>query len=167
MGKSVVFVADNVRSLENVGSIFRTADGLGASEVICVGISSYPDRGELDTRRPWLRLKNHKAIAKTALSGIEMPFRYFATPLETVEYLRSGGYFVVCVEQSEKSVDLGSSYTLQAPLAIVIGHELDGVSREFLDAADLVVEIPMQGKGISFNVSVSAGIAGYVLTQKL
>jgi tRNA G18 (ribose-2'-O)-methylase SpoU len=163
MDKKIVFVADNIRSLENIGSLFRTADGVGAAEVMCVGISGYPNMGEHDTRRPYLREKNHKMIQKTALSGIELPFRYFATASDALSYLQHEGYFIVCVEQTARSVQIFGTYEIQFPCALVLGHELDGVSPAFVESADLILEIPMYGKGKSLNVGVAAGIAGYVI----
>ena len=162
--KSIILVADNIRSLENVGSLFRTADAVGVTEILCVGISGYPDAGALDHRRPYLRIKQHKALAKTALSGISVPFRYFPSVSECISYIQSHRLFVLVVEQDETAVDLFSEYQIQYPLCVIVGNELTGVSKEFIDIADLIVQIPMHGNGISLNVSVSGGIVLYQLS---
>ncbi len=159
--REVTLVVDNVRSLENVGSMFRTADGAGVKEILLVGISGYPDMGEQDIRRPYLRLKQHKALAKTALSGIGTPFRYFATRQECLDYMASQNLFVVVLEQNERSVSYQTDFDVKFPCCVVVGNELEGVSSEFIDKADVVVDIPMSGKGVSLNVSVSAGIILY------
>lgn len=171
----LILVADNIRSIENTGALFRLADGVGARELVLVGITPYPDLGEQDTRRPWLKQRMTERLRKTALSGFEVPCRYFETQSQAVEYLRSIGAYVVAVEQTYRSVNLldgkmGS--VLQRndrykSVAIVVGHEVEGVSRDFIEVADICVEIPMYGKGKSLNVSVAAGVASYFLKHLL
>jgi tRNA G18 (ribose-2'-O)-methylase SpoU len=168
MIKKITLLADNIRSLENVGSLFRLADAIMVERVILVGISAYPDMGESDTRRPWLRERMHKLIKKTALSGIDVPFEYYQTAEEAVDSLKKRGTSIICIEQDERSVLYNSEYSVHFPCCIVLGNELDGVSKVFLDSADLILEIPMFGKGKSLNVSVSAGIVAYqILNSKV
>jgi tRNA G18 (ribose-2'-O)-methylase SpoU len=164
--RDITLVVDNVRSLENVGSMFRTADGAGVREILLVGISGYPDMGEKDSRRPYLRLKQHKALAKTALSGIQTPFRYFATRQECLDYIASQNLSVVVLEQNERSVPYDSDFDVKYPCCVVVGNELEGVASEFIDVADVVIDIPMLGRGVSLNVSVSAGIILYRLLSR-
>lgn len=161
--KDLVIIADNIRSLENIGSLFRTGDAVGVKEILCVGISGYPDAGDDDTRRPGLRYRQHQMLSKTALSGIEVPFKYFPSVGACLEYVKACGYFIVVVEQDSRSVDLFSDFNMRFPCCVVLGNELTGVSKEFLDAADVIVELPLQGKGVSLNVAVSAGIVLYKL----
>lgn len=170
----LILVADNIRSIENTGALFRLADGVGAKELILVGITPYPDLGEADTRRPWLRHRVTERLRKTALSGFEVAFRYFEKQVEAIVYLHQQDAFIVAVEQTSRSIVLNNqdsisnnqimtNYQLskKGTIALVVGHEVEGVSREFVEAADLCVEIPMYGKGKSLNVSVAAGIAAY------
>lgn len=164
----IVFVADNIRSMENIGSLFRTADGIGAAAVWSVGISAYPDLGERDTRRQWLRERNTKFIQKTALSGLQtVQADYFATAEDAIARLKEERYQIICVEQTKRSVDFRYNFPLSERVCLVFGNEIDGVSETFLKAANQVIEIPMQGAGKSLNVAVSAGIVGYQLLTRM
>lgn len=165
-------VADNIRSIENTGALFRLTDGVGSRELLLVGITPYPDLLENDRRRPWLRNQVTQRLKKTALSGMNAPFKYFDQAADCLEYLQEIGALVLCVEQTDCSVDL---YNLEMALksnnvlnekrqngiAIVVGHEVEGVSDFFIDNSDLCVQIPMYGHGKSLNVSVAAGIVAY------
>lgn len=164
--KDITIIADNIRSLENVGSLFRTGDAVGVKEILCVGISGYPDMGEKDTRRPYLRSKQHQMLSKTALSGIHIPCTYFPTTEDCLQYVRAQRLYIVVVEQDARSVDIFSSFDLRFPCCVVFGNEVSGASKEFLDAADVIIEIPMMGQGKSLNVSVSAGIVLYEMLRK-
>ena len=104
---------------------------------------------------------------KSGLSGLQtVKAAYFPTAEEAITRLKEEGYQIVCVEQTEKSVDFRSAYTVSSRCAIVMGNEIEGVSKDFLDAADLILEIPMKGAGKSLNVSVSAGIVGYEIASR-
>ncbi len=160
---SFILVADNIRSLENIGTFFRVGDAFGAEAVYIVGISGYPDLGEQDTRRPWLRERNTRAIKKTALSGFEsMPFKYFPTIDECIVAIKKKGCSIVCIEQDPRAKKLESVQSIPFPCCFVFGNEVTGVSQEFLAAADLILELTQQGKGKSLNVSVMAGIVCYI-----
>ena len=140
-----IIVLDNVRSLNNIGSIFRTADAFLVEGLWLCGITATPP---------------HREIHKTALGATEsVAWRYFANTAEAVRELRESGYVVVSVEQAEGSVSLdrfvaepGKKY------ALVFGHEIKGVSDEVVDMSDTCIEIPQYGTKHSFNVAVSAGI---------
>jgi 23S rRNA (guanosine2251-2'-O)-methyltransferase len=164
--REITIVADNIRSLENVGSLFRTGDAVGVKEILCVGISGYPDMGEGDPRRPYLRMKQHQMLAKTALSGINVPFKHFETRESCLMYIESQKLFMIAVEQDQRAVKYDSDFAIRFPCCAVMGNELDGVGKEFLDAADVIVEIPMLGAGKSLNVAVSAGIALFEIAKK-
>jgi tRNA G18 (ribose-2'-O)-methylase SpoU len=164
--REITIVADNIRSLENVGSLFRTGDAVGVKEVLCVGISGYPDMGESDARRPYLRMKQHQLLKKTALSGITLPFKHFDTRESCLLYLASQKLFVIVVEQNERSVPYDSDFAIRFPCCVVLGNELDGVGAEFLNMADVVSEMPMLGAGKSLNVAVSAGIMLYEVLKR-
>jgi tRNA G18 (ribose-2'-O)-methylase SpoU len=146
----VVAVLNNIRPLYNVGSIFRTSDALGVEKLYLGGITGTPENPRL---------------AKTALAGLEsVGWEYKKSALRTVRWLKSQGYYVVCLELGERSVPLQPASN--RPLAIVIGHERTGVDRRILDEADAIMAIPMGGKGKSLNVAVAYGIAAYTLLSR-
>lgn len=142
----LTLVLDNVRSLNNIGSMFRTADAFAIERVMLCGISAVPPSPE---------------IHKTALGAEEsVAWQYFPTTLEAVEALHVAGVTVCCLEQVKESVGLqdfmpetGKSY------AIVVGHEVEGVDQAVVDACDVCLEIPQRGTKHSMNVAVSAGVA--------
>lgn len=146
-GKELVLIVEDVRSLWNVGAMFRTADALGVAKLYLCGITGRPPR---------------KEISKVAL-GAEQWIAWEArgAAWEVVAELRAAGYTVIALEQTKNSVSLGA-FRPTFPLALVVGNEVEGVSRETLTAADGVVHIPMVGKKESLNVAVAAGVAAYV-----
>lgn len=157
---SVILLAHNIRSTHNIGAIFRTAEGLGVTEIICSGYTPYPITTN-DPRLPHVRNKITSQIHKTAL-GAEtiVPFRTFETP--PIDELRVAGYRIVALEQSNRSTPL-QSYIATPKIALLIGEEVNGIDPETLERCDDVVEIPMVGRKESFNVSVATGMALYQL----
>lgn len=144
----VAVVLENIRSLWNVGSIFRTADAAGIEELWLVGITGRPPREE---------------ISKTALGAEEVVrWREAATAPEAVECLREGGRFVIALERTSTSVPLAGA-DLRFPSALLLGNEVAGLSAEAIEAADVVCHIPMHGVKSSLNVAVAAGVALYEL----
>lgn len=141
----LVVVLDNVRSLNNIGSIFRTADAFRIEEVLLCGITARPP---------------HKDIRKTALGATEsVAWRYFEQTQEALNDLRSKNYKIAAVEQAENAYALNDfEVDLSQGLAVVFGHEVQGVAQEVVDLCDAVIEIPQFGTKHSLNVSVSAGI---------
>lgn len=142
----LVVVLDNVRSLNNIGSIFRTCDAFAVERLILCGISQTPPSAE---------------IHKTAL-GAETTVRweYYADTMDAIAALRQQGYKVCCLEQVHNSVMLGDfKPDMTEKYAFVAGHEVDGVAQQVVDACDVCLEIPQQGTKHSLNVAVSAGIA--------
>ncbi|MBT3244763.1 MAG: RNA methyltransferase [Bacteroidetes bacterium] len=150
----VVLVLDNVRSLNNIGSVFRTADGFRLEKVILCGISTCPP---------------HREIHKTALGAENsVPWQYFATAKEAIEDLRSSGYTIMSVEQAVDSTQLPDlSLNGKTPLALIFGHEVKGVDQEVVDLSDECIEIPQSGTKHSFNISVSVGIVLWEVRAKL
>ncbi len=148
--KEFYVIVDNVRSLENIGSIFRTADALGVTKVFLCGISGVPP--------------NHK-IAKTALGAEKtVPFEYHKQIWRLVDKLKRDKVFIVALEQSKKSI----LYTALKPtfsLALIIGNEVKGISKKVLQKADKSIYLPMHGKKESLNVSVAFGVAGYKINE--
>jgi len=149
--KEIYLIAQNIRSLFNVGALFRCADVFGVKKIYICGYTGFPPR---------------KEISKTAL-GAEtwIPWeRYWQTHL-LIEKLKKQGIKIVVLETGENSKSL-SEFKPEFPLALVVGSEVKGVSRKILDLADDVVEIPMVGKKESLNVAVAAAIALYQLNLK-
>lgn len=146
--KKIYLVLDNVRSAHNVGAIFRTADGLGVNEVILVGITPRPP---------------HAKLEKTALDAQKtVPWKFFKERSEALEYLKNAKVDIVSVELT-KNASKYYEATYSNNLALVFGHELTGVSLDFLNNSKLQVYIPMLGKKISLNVATTVGIiASYV-----
>lgn len=153
---SLIVVLDNVRSLYNVGAIFRTCDGAGVEKLYLTGITGYPTQSKRAQRQ----------IEKTALSTIPyVNWEYEVDTLKILKMLKSKGYQIVCLEQTKTSSQyLETSY--QFPVALVVGHETIGVSKETLKLADLTVHIPMQGHSKSLNVATATGIMVYHLTAQ-
>ena len=157
----IVIVAHNIRSTHNVGSIFRTAEGFGVSRIILSGYTPYPTIGG-DTRLPHISEKLTSQIHKTALGAEKMvPFEYQETP--DLQVLKDVGFRVIGLEQDAKSVQL-PDYKSPEKIALLLGEEVHGIEQTLLDQCDDIIEISMQGKKESFNVSVAAGIALYALT---
>ncbi len=143
-------VLNDIRSLYNVGSIFRTADAMAVDKLYLCGITGTPDNPRL---------------AKTALAGLNaVPWQYKKSALRTVKDLRKQGYHVVGLELTDQSVPLAPRP--QRPLALVLGHERAGVDQRILAECDEVMAIPMRGQGKSLNVAVAFGIAACVLQSK-
>lgn len=150
----VVVVLDNVRSMHNVGSIFRTCDGFAVEQVCLCGITSQPP---------------HREIEKTALGATQsMSWIYYIDPVEAVEQLRKKGYQIIAVEQAEKSIMLNEFEAKhEEKYALVFGNEVNGVSDEVMSIIDACIEIPQFGTKHSFNIVVSAGIVLWDFFSKL
>ncbi len=138
-------VLDNIRSLNNVGSVFRTSDAFRVHEIILCGITGKPP---------------HREIQKTALGATDsVDWKYFETTLEAVKQLKSKGYKVLAVEQVDESISLDCFIPeKKESYAFVFGNEINGISPEILSEVDQCIEIPQFGTKHSFNVSISAGI---------
>lgn len=157
----LIVVLDNVRSLHNVGAVFRTADAFRLEAVYLCGITVHPQEVE---GREW-----PSDLRKTALGAEEtVDYAYFPETTDAVRSLQEAGYVVYAVEQVEGSIDLkdvrmekGRKY------AIVLGHEVFGVQQSVVDMADGCIEIPQYGTKHSLNVSVTAGIVMYALAAQL
>jgi tRNA G18 (ribose-2'-O)-methylase SpoU len=147
----VHLVLDNVRSALNVGSVFRSADAFRIGHIHLCGITAQPP---------------HREIAKTALGATEsVPWSYHNTTLEALSALRQQGFRLLALEQVTGSMPLQDVPAGQ-PLAIVFGHEMDGVSQEAIDACDGAIEIAQSGTKHSLNVAVCAGIVCWEVHRK-
>ena len=139
----VVMVLDNVRSLSNVGAVFRSADAFRIGALFLCGITACPP---------------HREIHKTALGADEtVPWRYFSSTLEACAELKRMGYKIFAVEQAENSIML-QDFVAEPNSAFILGNEVEGVSDEVLPLCDGAIEIPQEGTKHSLNVSVCSGI---------
>lgn len=146
----MVVVLDNVRSVHNVGAIFRTSDALGVGKIFLCGITPAPiDRFGRE------RTDLHKAALGAEKS---VSWEQRSSTLECVTQLKKEGYTVIAIEQDEWSVDY-KSVTVTGKTAFVFGNEVDGISKDVLKQCDVVADIPMVGTKESLNVSVSFGVA--------
>ena len=157
---NVVLVAHNLRSTHNVGSLLRTAEGLGVNKVYLTGYTPYPV-SDNDSRLPHESAKLTKQIQKTALGAEEFVDWDHKNDINAViEELKDKAYSVVGLEQLPHSVPL-SDYNPQDNVAVILGREVEGLEPEVADLCDTIIEIPMRGKKESFNVVQAAAIALY------
>lgn len=155
--KNVVLVLDNIRSVHNVGSIFRTADAAGVSKIYLCGTTPSPiDRFG----------RKRSDIHKSALGAEEyLDWEYVENTEDLIKKLRKDRFSVIALEQDERSMD----YKKVAPgqnTAVILGPEVTGISKEILDLCDIIAEIPMKGKKESLNVSVATGVLLFNLMDK-
>ena len=141
----LIIIADNVRSMHNVGSIFRTSDAFLVEKIYLCGITPTPP---------------HREIQKTALGATEsVDWQYAENTLDVVNQLKKEGWTILALEQTTNSVMLDELKVEKGEkIAIVLGNEVDGVNQEVINLCDKAVEIPQFGTKHSFNVSVSCGI---------
>lgn len=148
----LVLVLDNVRSMHNVGSMFRTADCFLAEHIYLCGMTPEPGPQEIE---------------KTALGATStVNWSKQESTLECIATLRAKGYTIAALEQAENSVDL-REFEASGPTALVVGHEVMGVDQKVVDAVDTVIEIVQFGTKHSLNVSVSAGMAMFEIHKSL
>ena len=148
--KLLYVIADNIRSLENIGSIFRTADALGVDKIFLCGISGKPP---------------NEKISKTALGAEKtIPFEHYRQTWRAVDKLKKQGFQIAALEQDKKSI-FYTKFKPKFPLALIVGNEVKGISEKILKKSDKIIYLPMQGKKESLNVSVAFGIAGYEINK--
>jgi 23S rRNA (guanosine2251-2'-O)-methyltransferase len=147
----VIGMLDNIRSLYNVGSMFRTADGALLQHLYLTGYTPTPPR---------------KEIEKTALGATgTVPWTHFANPLEAVQAARSAGARICVLEQTTRSIPYSALESSLMPLCLVVGNELNGIHPDVVALADLAIEIPMYGTKHSLNAAVAFGIAVFELAR--
>jgi 23S rRNA (guanosine2251-2'-O)-methyltransferase len=147
----VRILLDNVRSMYNVGSFFRTADGAAVEKLLLSGITARPPKN---------------AIRKTALGAEErVPWQAVEHPVQMIDLLRSQGYEIAAIETSIRAVDI-FDWQPRFPVCVLFGHEVDGLSRNLLSACDTHVRIPMLGLKHSLNVSSAGAVVMYELLRK-
>lgn len=149
----LVVVLDNVRSLHNIGSVFRTADAFRVERICLCGITAVPPSAEMH---------------KTALGAeLTVDWTYYASTLDAVGELKAKGYIVLAIEQVEGSRMLDSLVLPEGRYAVVLGNEVKGVGQEVVDCCDGSIEIPQFGTKHSLNVSVTAGIVIWDFFKRL
>lgn len=150
----IVVVLDNVRSSNNIGSIFRTSDAFLVKKIYLCGICAKPP---------------DKEIHKTALGAeYSMDWEYCGTTTEAVLRLKNEGYTIIAVEQVEGSISLADYYPgVNEKVVLIFGNEIKGVQKEIVHLCDKTIEIPQFGTKHSFNIAVSAGIILWELYNKI
>jgi len=151
--KPLVVVMDNIRSMHNVGSVFRTADAFLISGICLCGFTPQPP---------------HRDIHKTALGATDsVDWLYYENTVDAVLALKARGYKVLAIEQTEGSIMLDEYVDKQMQTAFVFGNEVDGVSDEVIQVCDGVIEIPQWGMKHSLNISVAAAVVLWEFVRKV
>ncbi|MET1057741.1 MAG: RNA methyltransferase [Pedobacter sp.] len=150
----VVVILDNVRSMNNVGSAFRTADGFAIEKIILCGITALPP---------------HREIEKTAIGATQsVAWEHYDETLEAIRQLRNDGYEIIAIEQAVDSIMLNTfKPDTDKKYALIFGNEVNGVSDEVMAEIDKCIEIPQFGTKHSFNIVISAGIVLWDFYAKL
>ncbi len=147
----VVVVLDNIRSMYNVGSIFRTSDAIMIQKLYLTGYTPTPEK---------------KEVKKTALGSTEsVEWEYCKNAIELIEKLKSDGFKIVALEITDSSINYTKVRKEDFPLCLIIGNEITGVQASLLDLCDFAIELPMYGIKHSLNVAVAYGIAIYELRK--
>ena len=149
--QKIVLILDNVRSLNNVGSAFRTADAFLIEEILLCGLTGTPP---------------NKEIEKTALGATNsVNWKHIGTTLEALDHLKEKNYTIYAIEQAKSSISLHQFSPSSEKIALVFGNEVYGVEQAVIDACDGVIEIPQLGTKHSLNISVSVGIVLWELLR--
>ena len=160
MKKSIYLALYNLRSLYNVGAIFRSADAFGIKKIFLCGITAYPPRRQMEK------------IAKTALGAEKsVPWEYCRQTSRLIKKLKSQGVKIIALENNIKNnikaineLSL-SDYKPEFPLVLIVGNEVNGINKKILALSDETVYIPMKGKKESLNAAIAAAIVMYQLTK--
>ena len=150
----IIIILDNIRSLNNIGSVFRTSDAFLVEKIYLCGITATPP---------------HKDIHKTALGSTDtVDWEHVENTLELVEKLKTEGVKVISIEQAENAMMLNDfTPKQQTTYALVFGNEVKGVTQDVVNASDVVIEIPQFGTKHSLNISVSCGVVVWDVFSKL
>ena len=148
----VIVLLDNVRSLHNVGSVFRTCDAMAVEKLYLCGITAKPP---------------HREIQKTAIGATEsVNWEYMDDAISIIYRYKKEGYTIISVEQTSNSIALGNYNWKNEKVLLIFGNEVDGVQQKIIDLSDFSLEIPQWGTKHSFNITVSAGIVLWDLKSK-
>jgi 23S rRNA (guanosine2251-2'-O)-methyltransferase len=150
----IVVVLDNIRSLNNIGSVFRTSDAFLIEKIYLCGITATPP---------------HRDIQKTALGATEsVEWKYFNEGIDAINELKNNNYKIISIEQVEDSISLEKfKIEKNQKYAVIFGNEVKGVQQELINISDYCIEIPQFGTKHSFNISVSAGIVLWEFYKKI
>jgi len=142
----VYIIVDNIRSLYNVGAIFRTSDGILAEKIYLCGMTGIPPRREIE---------------KTSLGACEVvPWEYRENALSVIKELKSKGVQIIALELTHNSENYADA-KFKFPCALIVGHEINGVTDDIMQHVDKAIDIPMLGRANSLNVATAFGIASY------
>ena len=148
----IIVVLDNIRSMHNIGSIFRSCDSMGNCSVFLCGICATPPS---------------KEIHKTALGSTEsVRWKYYKTTKEAVIELKKNNYEIIAVEQTNESISLNQFQTQAKKIALIFGNEVKGVNKDIINLSDKCIEINQYGIKQSMNVSVAAGVVLWAIRNK-
>ena len=148
----VIVLLDNVRSLHNVGSLFRTCDAMAVEKLYLCGITAKPP---------------HREIQKTAIGATEsVNWEYMQDAISIIHRYKKVGYTIISIEQTSNSIALGNYNWKNEKVLLIFGNEVDGVQQKIIDLSDFSLEIPQWGTKHSFNITVSAGIVLWDLKSK-
>lgn len=151
-------ILDNIRSVENVGAIFRTADVLGIDKIYLAGVSGISFSGQEKVLHP--------KIQKTALGAQNfIPWEHWENIEKLVDGLKKQNINIVCLENNVPQAKNILEFEPRFPLALIAGNEVEGIGKNILEKADAIIQIPMFGRKESFNVATAAGIAGFEINK--
>ena len=175
-------ICDNIRSLENIGSIFRTSDALGVSKIFLCGISGLGAGNKINQKlycklgiKPQPPSQGagpspqvlRAAVSKTALGAEKtIPFEYHRQIGRLIDKLKKDKVQIIALEQDKKAIPY-TKFKPKFPLALIIGNEVKGISKRILKKCDKIIFLPMSGQKESLNVSVAFGAAGYEIFKNI
>jgi len=161
----IILIAHDLRSSYNIGSLFRTMDGLGLKTIYLTGTSPYPITTN-DNRLQHIAINNDRQIRKTSLGAEKnINFQHHENIIELINQLKSQKYQIIALEQTAQSINL-INVKINSPIALIIGNEVNGIDNQILSIVDRSIEIPMHGLKESFNVSIAASMTLFYLRYR-
>lgn len=160
-------VLDDVRSLANVGLIFRICDALRVEKLYLCGITGHPADPVNDPRPRHVQERAEREIAKTAVMAIPyVPWEYRPDAIDVVHQLQASGHQIVAVEQASGSLPYTTTGVYRAPVCLIFGHERAGIGPAALHLADICVELPVYGMANSLNVAMTCALVGFEILRQ-
>ena len=149
----IVVLLNDIRSLHNIGSVFRTCDAMAVEKLYLCGITATPP---------------HREIRKTAIGASEsVNWEYQKNPIEVIKKYQKSGYQIIAVEQTDKAISLENFDWNNEKILLIFGNEVNGVDQDLINESDISIEIPQWGTKHSFNISVSAGIVLWSIKMQI
>jgi len=149
----IVVLLNDIRSLHNIGSVFRTCDAMAVEKLYLCGITATPP---------------HREIRKTAIGASEsVNWEYQKNPIEVIKKYQISGYQIIAVEQTDKAISLENFDLNNKKILLIFGNEVNGVDQDLINESDISIEIPQWGTKHSFNISVSAGIVLWSIKMQI